>query len=498
MFSDTKSLTVLNPLSINGRGSVAAYATLLMLATVASYLMFAPVWSPTLLWWRYDNARLLEIGLLLAIGAMTAIPGVSCAISQRWIELNRGARALLILFCAAGVLSATLSGVPQVGVLQVSLAVLLLALTLSIVSVVRNAGARGEAALSVAICAGALLVVLQFWAEQAVYIAQGDTFPWVSPFLNFANVRFFSQYQTYALLLIVVPLQLFKLGRISSIALYVLAANFWSLQWMVGTRAVWVGLIAATLVVLLFGRGYRRQWIRQQSVGVAAGLAIFLVFTRLLMPTAEAPAIPKTHSMVERGWQSVNERVVMMKSAAEMIRENPILGVGPGQFGHNYSATRAAHPHNSPLQFLAEYGLIGGGAAIALLGMLGFFALGVIRAGPPGHTGDAVGVYVAAALIMGLVESCFSGNLTMPHSQIMFCVTAGWLLGRRRTQGQMTQFAAPETSRVLKLALSGTVLLAVGVALILTVEYATTIHGMPWWIHPNPPNLWQYGRFSAW
>jgi len=217
-----------------------------------------------------------------------------------------------------------------------------------------------------------------------------------------------------------------------------------------------------------------------------------------LMPKAEAPPIPRIHSVTERGWQSVNARVTMIKGALGMIRTHPGLGVGPGQFGHNYSATLAAHPHNSALQFLAEYGLIAGGAAVALLAMLGLHAIGVIRASPmPPTKSGAVSLFVASALIMGLVDSLFSGNLTMPHSQIMFCVVAGWLLGRSRIVP--TSIAPMQgAGNASRFALSSAVLLAVSVALILTFEYASAIHHMPWWQQPNPPNLWQYGRFSAW
>ena len=498
MLPQTNGLASSKDFVIGGRDTGGLSVTLLMLSVVAIYLMMAPVWSPRLLWWRYDNARILEIALLCLIGAMIAIPSLSRALYERWLELGQSARVLLVVFCAAGALSAALSGVPQVGILQISLVVLLICMTLSIASVVRHTDIQGELVLVFAICAGALLVVLQFWAAQAVYITQGDAFPWVSPFLTFANVRFFSQYQSYALLLVVFPIGLFKLSRSSKFMLYLLAANFWSLQWMVGTRAVWVGFIVASLTVAIFGRADRARWFRQQSIGLVGGLAIFLVFTRLLMPSADAPAIPKQHSVVERGWESVNERFTMIKGAAGMIQEHPVLGVGPGQFGHNYSATLAAHPHSSALQFLAEYGLIGGGAAILLLAILGIHALGLIRTASSGK-GSAVGLYVAAALIMGLVESCFSGNLTMPHSQIMFCVTAGWLLGLKPGPAtERADYRMPAMARHTRFALTSLTLLAVSIVFVLTFEYVHAVHGMPYWLNPNPPNLWQYGRFSAW
>ena len=473
-------------------------AMLLVLGLVAIYLIIAPAWSPRLLWWRYDNARLLEMALLLTVGAMMTIPVISRGVYQSWLALGRVPGILLFVFCAAGALSVTMSGVPQVGSLQISLVLLLVCTMLVVAAAVRDTNSQAEPVLCVAVCAGALLVVLQFWAAQAVHLLQSDAFQWHSPFLEFANVRFFSQYQSYTLLLILLPLILFQGSRTSRLMLYVLAANFWALQWMVGTRAVWVGFVVAALIVSVFGRGHRKDWLRQQAIAVMGGLAIFVLFTGVLMPKAEAPPIPKIHSVTERGWQSVNARVTMIKGAIGMIQSHPVLGVGPGQFGHNYSATLAAHPHNSALQFLSEYGLIAGGAAVALLAMLGLHAIGVIRASPePATKAGAVNLYISAALIMGLIDSLFSGNLTMPHSQILFCVVAGWLLGRNRKEPNPTA-PAHRAEEVKRFALSGVLLLATGIALVLTVEYASAVHHMPWWLQPNPPNLWQYGRFTAW
>jgi len=484
--------------SIGGNSMSRPGAMLLVLGFLASYLIIAPAWSPRLLWWRYDNARLLEIALLVTIGLMTALPVISRALYQSWEALGRAPSVLLMVFLAFGALSAATSNVPQVGSLQLSLVLLLVCATLVVAAAVRETGSQAERVLSMAVCAGALLVVLQFWAAQAVHLIQSDAFQWHSPFLEFANVRFFSQYQSYTLLLIVLPLMLFQCSRTSKLLLYFLAANFWALQWMVGTRAVWAGFTVAAIVVLVFGRGYRKDWFRHQIIAILGGLAIFVAFTGVLMPKAEAPPIPKIHSVTERGWHSVNARVTMMKGAFGMIRTHPVLGVGPGQFGHNYSATLAAHPHNSALQFLSEYGLIGGGAAVALLAMLGLYAIGVIRGSPVPATGPgAISLFVASALVMGLVDSLFSGNLTMPHSQILFCVVAGWLLGRGRTDTQPLVSAKRDVS-AQRFAVSGTVLLAAAIALVLSVEYASVIHHMPWWQNPNPPNLWQYGRFSAW
>ena len=102
-------------------------AMLLILGLLASYLIIAPVWSPRLLWWRYDNARLLEIALLVTVGAMTALPAISRTLYHSWVALGRVPRVLLMIFLAFGAFSVATSNVPQVGSLQLSLVLLLAA-----------------------------------------------------------------------------------------------------------------------------------------------------------------------------------------------------------------------------------------------------------------------------------------------------------------------------------------------------------------------------------
>jgi hypothetical protein len=168
-----------------------------------------------------------------------------------------------------------------------------------------------------------------------------------------------------------------------------------------------------------------------------------------------------------------------------------LLGVGPGQFGFHYSGTIAAHPHNSALQLLSEYGLLAGGAGVLLCFLLAFRAVQSLRSVPEDKT-DIPALTLSAALVMGLVDALFSGNLSMPHSQIMLGVLAGWLVGSRPTY--RVAFPSP----VLRTALVGMTVLAAGVSLILAALYLQVAQEYSVPFSQRGPNLWQFGRFSAW
>jgi len=316
----------------------------------------------------------------------------------------------------------------------------------------------------------------------------------VSPFLDFANVRFFGQYQAYVLLLLPAVAYLLPLNGLARFSVYLVSASFWSFQFMVGTRAVWVGLIAAVVAIAVFMRSERLLWLRTQALLVLAGGAFYLLFSALVLQQPGATPIPAKNSVLERDWNSVNERKVMALAAFRLIREHPLAGVGPGQFGFHYDSTTAAHPHNTPLQLLSEYGLIAGTAGIALGVVLVTFVLRTVRErsrdGP-----DPVTAGIGGALVMGLTDSLLSGNLTMPHSQVLCAVLAGWLVGRA-CRGRSTSESGNLAG--LRVSLLGGALLAASVTAVLSLEYLDVIREMPSPPGIRVPNFWQYGRFDAW
>ena len=109
------------------------------------------------------------------------------------------------------------------------------------------------------------------------------------------------------------------------------------------------------------------------------------------------------------------------------IREDPVLGIGPGQFGLGDYATFAAHPHNVVLQLLSEYGIPAGLAGITLILMLLGFAVKHLRQAAA-HVGRAD--CRRSRSQWGSTDSLVSGNLIMPRSQMLFGILAGWIMGR--------------------------------------------------------------------
>jgi O-antigen ligase len=235
-------------------------------------------------------------------------------------------------------------------------------------------------------------------------------------------------------------------------------------------------------------------WLRGQMLVALAGAAIFLAHSQIATSLSDVAPAPGIQSIVDRGQSSINERLDLERSAVRFIGNHPLLGVGPGQFGLQPYSTFAAHPHDVPLQLLSEYGLPAGLAGIALILMLWVHAVKSVKSAQQSGLLD---VSLVAALTMGLTDSLFSGNLIMPHSQILFGVLAGWIIGRTvRTRSGLyekgSRFAETRFS------IGSVAALAVATTTILSLEYLPLARDIPVWLPTWNPHFWQYGRFSAW
>lgn len=465
------------------------------LVPLTLYLIFAPIWAPDVTAARYDQARCLQLAALAVSVAMLWSATVQSSVTAEWWRLGGLVRTALAVFVVAAIASVIGSASRQLGVLEISLVIQLVYLFLLVAASSRAAGVLVDLLLSVSITVGVGLFVLQFWLVYGLHVLEGRPFLWVSPFLEFANVRFFSQYQAYALLILTIPLMLTPMPRAWRWLVYLISANFWALQWMVGGRAVWAGFVVAVAAIMVLARRAAVRWLALQFALLLTGGAIFLLFSAIPAGgDGDASVLPTKVSVIDRGWESINERATLARSALKMIRQHPLLGVGPGQFGLHYDKTDAAHPHNSVLQFLSEYGLIGGLSAVMLGLALMIFCVRLLRR----RDGlfDPVNAALIAALTLGLVDSVFSGNLTMPHSQILFCAIAGWLVGRNAAQLKMASSVA--AASVQNLTLIAVVILATSASLILAFHYVQTINVLPEWLPERFPHFWQYGRRGSW
>jgi O-antigen ligase len=166
------------------------------------------------------------------------------------------------------------------------------------------------------------------------------------------------------------------------------------------TRSVWLGWIVAAFVVLLASRARLAFY----------ALPVLILFVTFL-PIDLFSRLISTFDMKQ---ESNFDRIRMLEAGVEMIRDFPLLGVGPANVKEVYAIYRKAdaprvrppHLHNNVVQLWAERGILGLGAYVVLLGL---FLRECLRGrhGPQRKWSDA-GLAIAVSLtVAGLFEFNF-------------------------------------------------------------------------------------------
>jgi len=166
------------------------------------------------------------------------------------------------------------------------------------------------------------------------------------------------------------------------------------------TRSVWMGWLIAALAVMLVTRA------RALFYALPA-LIIFITFLPL-------PLFGRLISTFDTRQSSNFDRIRMVEAGVEMIRDFPLLGVGPANVKEFYSLyrkqdaprARPPHLHNNIVQLWAERGILGLAAYILLLAL---FLRECVRAwNGPKRVWAQVGVAVTVSLaVAGLFEFNF-------------------------------------------------------------------------------------------
>ena len=159
------------------------------------------------------------------------------------------------------------------------------------------------------------------------------------------------------------------------------------------TRSAWVGLVAALVVVL--------------ALRAPRYLAAIPVAGLLLVLLVPVPVVERMTSVLDLRDLSNYDRLCMAEAGMLMIRESPLLGIGPEMVRQRYpiyhhpSAPRGrvAHLHNTYLQIGAEKGLPALAAYLWLLGGTAILALRRFRA-EGAWQGARADLYVGVILVL--------------------------------------------------------------------------------------------------
>ncbi len=142
-----------------------------------------------------------------------------------------------------------------------------------------------------------------------------------------------------------------------------------------GIRSAWLSVIVVLLGLTFY------EW--RGNLKRAFGIAGVMIFAISIIAFANARYLDRMASVADMKQQQVTERFLMWESTMKMFRDNPLLGVGAGNWGDMYQQKYISpdakepfirHAHSNYFQFLGEYGLLGLGAyLVMMIGLLIFF-----------------------------------------------------------------------------------------------------------------------------
>ncbi len=210
------------------------------------------------------------------------------------------------------------------------------------------------------------------------------------------------------------------------------------------TRSVWVGLFAGSFVSVMLllirpaGVGFSEKVRKRVLVVALAFIAIFSILFVAGDPADDFSFSGRVRSIVDVESQHNIHRINIWKGTVAIIKDNPIAGVGPGNwaihiplfFGHNFDELRAlgwSQPHNDFLWVAAEKGIPGFvfflSIYLAAIVMLFRVILCVKKDADKDHK------VLALLLLVGLIGYIADSFFSFPYERIDVMVLHVMLLG---------------------------------------------------------------------
>jgi O-antigen ligase len=274
--------------------------------------------------------------------------------------------------------------------------------------------------------AGIIFCMVSFYTGYITALIFNTSVMWPAPLKGFSSIRSFNQYQLWTLGLITLPLLTFDFKRNSTrTLLHIGLAVWWCLMFFAASRGV---LLAWAVGIITTGIIYKKTawpFIRLQLISLTAGLLSYQVLFQIVPNLKNSAVVTGT---ILR--DTTSGRLELWKLSTELIQNHPIFGVGPMHFA--WASMTVAHPHNSILQLMAEWGLP---AAIIILSLAGYglicwrkkFNSETLNMQTNLNQQLIIALFFTA--ITSMTYSLVDGVIVMPISQVMMFTIIGLMMG---------------------------------------------------------------------
>jgi O-antigen ligase len=370
----------------------------------------------------HDSQRLLEL-LLICLVLLHSI-----MFSQRDFQFitNRAVHYALYILIALAIISSSLALSPRHALIEISLFAGLTFLALFVSQLYKENKTHLLKWLIYIFWFSISLGIVSFYVGYITATIFNTPVEWPAPLKGFSNVRSFNQYQLWTLGLITLPLLTFDFKRTYTRGLlHIGLIAWWVLLFYSASRGALLAWFVGIVMTAIIYKKSAWPFIRLQLIYITAGFFSYEILFQVIPNLRESAVVTGT---ILR--DSTSDRLELWKLSLTLIEEHPVFGVGPMHFAW-YSHT-LAHPHNSVLQLMAEWGLP---AALMILSIAGYglvcwlkkFSNGNLQS--QSETNSNLIIVLFFTLITGAAYSLVDGVIVMPISQIMMFTIIGLMIG---------------------------------------------------------------------
>lgn len=412
------------------RSAIWWFAALSALPVVTALLSFRVDGKFAL--WQLVARQFWLPSQLFEIATIVFASSRGCDFYKEWLGLGREVRLLITIWLLSMLLATAFAESPNTAVFSLISWTIHALFAVSALFLFRrwcssSRGYRGDItvmfadAMPLGSAAFVLLMVIFM-----MMVGIGSDYDWVSSLPGFTHIR----HSGYFLM----PAIALSAGMIASyggtrrhLHLVLLAINFGFAIW-IGSRGplmAFFGVLAAA--VLLFAMMRNARTIGTITLALAGGT--------LLSQAIPAPnhssfnAVARFEGSNSQSADKLSSgRTEIWRDTWRGVLEHPVLGHGGNQFRLQVPAAKKTynHPHNSGLQFAYEWGLIGAGAMLSLLALLGSSLVRRTFAYPQQN----LALFLAASSIalFSLIDGVFYYNLPI----MLFLTCAFGLLSQAK------------------------------------------------------------------
>lgn len=371
----------------------------------------------------FDVRRGLQIVLLCAMVVWIVSYGPARgAVAEELSRFPRATRRGLLVVAVLGSASSALAAIPLVGFREVALYVLLFFLGLAVAASRRRTGEAFGEALTDAI-------VIVSIAYLATYLVGATALGTAMSLPGFEHPRMFNHVQVLLLPLLATTAIQPRWKPWQRALLLTVLAGWWYLLFVSGGRAAFVAIIlGAASAAFVVGRRWRRWLVTYALAGVAGAVAYGVT----LFGSAAQVTTYGVQNALERGITTTG-RGLLWALAVEYVKEQPLLGIGPGHYAHApRAAPNGTGPHNIPLQFAAEWGLL---VALVLATLATWGLWRWLAAQRAASVDPAMRAALTAALVGAGIDALFADSLQAPLAGTVVAIVAGVAYGAYDVRG---------------------------------------------------------------